>query len=100
MKIELKTIVAVLLIGLIVCCAVTLFFTTDADAQSINQRKWLLEYEQVDNMGYPTPAEEPDMGYPTPAEEPTAKLKKKAPRPTPTLAEYTPYQTPTQGANP
>jgi hypothetical protein len=56
-----------------------------AGAQPINQREWLLEYEQVDDMGYPAP--EPtatyEMGYPAPIEEPTATAKpKKKPRPT------------------
>jgi hypothetical protein len=46
-----------------------------ADAQSINQREWLLEYEQV--SGYPAPAEEPTVTYAAPAEEPTATAKPK-----------------------
>ncbi len=60
-----------------------------ADAKSINQREWLLEYEQT--SGYPAPGEEPTTtytsGYPAPGEEPTAtaKPKKQVLTPVPTI---------------
>ena len=65
-----------------------------ASAQSIDQREWLLEHEQVNDMGYPAPGEEPtsvnDMGYPAPGEEPTATAKpKKKQKPTPTISAIT-----------
>lgn len=85
MKIEMKSIVAVLVIMIVCVCVFGFFaFIDDVNAQSVNQREWLLEYEQVvdpypappttDVDPYPTADVDP---YPAPPVEPTPTKKPK-----------------------
>jgi len=83
MNTERKALCWLFVIVAVVVLALLLY--SAGDAQSINQREWLLEYEQV--SGYPAPPVKPTAtyyasGYPAPALEPTAKPKKQEPKPT------------------
>jgi hypothetical protein len=86
-----------IIVCILVIAILIVVMTDTADAKSIDQREWLLEYEQV--SGYPAPAVEPTAiyasGYPAPALEPTAKPAKKKPNP---ISKLTPVLTlvPTQ----
>ena len=75
MNTERKALCWLFVIIAIVVLALLLYST--GDAKSINQREWLLEYEQV--SGYPAPTLEPTAvyasGYPVPASELTATDK-------------------------
>jgi hypothetical protein len=83
-----------IIVCMVVIAMLIVVMTDTADAKSINQREWLLKYEQI--SGYPAPAEEPTAaytsGYPAPALEPTAKPKKKQePEPTATANPKSPW---------
>ncbi len=91
MKSEKALLLALLLLLIIV---LLLFVAIPANAAAQDYRKWLLEYEQIDGMGYPAPVLESTatygMGYPAPALEPTATAKpKKKQEPEPTISAIT-----------